>query len=64
MRKIFLESGRKETFLYSGGKFSNIDLHGNLENRNCTDEPCDLATKLSRHSVDSATWPLPTPTLK
>lgn len=64
MRKIFLESGMKETFLCSGGKLSNIDIHGNWEDRNCTNEPRGLAAKSSRHSVDSATWPLPTPTLK
>lgn len=59
MGKILLESGRKETFLCSGGKFSNIDTLGNLENRKYTNELCDLAKEISRNGVESATWPLP-----
>lgn len=31
---MLLESGEKGDFFCSGGKFSNIDTHGNLENRN------------------------------
>lgn len=52
-------SGRKEILLCSGGKLSNIDTHGNLENRKCTNELCDLAKDTSRHNATSATWPPP-----
>lgn len=51
--------GKKKTCFCSGEKFSNIDTPGNLENRKCTNELCDLAEDTSRHSAERATWRLP-----